>query len=122
MIVIEVYPTPILHLIQLSSSLHNQSSSEPKLETIVYHPTVSPPRPNTKISSSSSQNTHANAITPSNCFIPLYNCKAPEDISLEFLFFLDSGASTCVLILPTFTISADHFCKCSKSSNVKTEF
>ena len=34
---------------------------------------------------------------------------------------LDSGASICVLNLPTFTSLADHFLKCSKHSPHKDE-
>ena len=41
---------------------------------------------------------------------------------LELLFLLDSDASICVLNLPTFTILADHFLKCSKNSLHQDEF
>ena len=41
---------------------------------------------------------------------------------MELLFLLDSGASICVLNLPTFTILADHFLKCSKPSPHKDDF
>ena len=50
----------------------------------------------------------------------LYIIKPPEDTSfnskLEILFLLDSGASICVLKLPTFAKLADHFLKYSKST------
>ena len=70
--------------------------------------------PNPPLSQPSSTYTeHANAITPSTWFVNLYIFKPSEDTSipskLELLFLLDSGASICVLNLPTFTILADNF-------------
>ena len=69
---------------------------------------------------------HANANTPSTWFVNLYIFKPSEDTSLpsklEILFLLESGASICVLNLPTFTNLADHFLKCSKHSPHKDEF
>ena len=75
---------------------------------------------------STSSNNHVNALTPSTWFVNLYIFKKLEDTSspskLEFLFLLDSVASTCVLNLLTFTILADHFLKCSKSTPQKNDF
>ena len=86
----------------------------------MYHPTTSA----SQYSSLSTE--HANAITPSTWFVNLYSFKPSEDTSLpsklELLFLLHSGASICVLNLPTFTILADHFLKCSKHSPHKDEF
>ena len=77
----------------------------------MYHP--NPPLPQ-----SSTSTEHANALTPSTWFNNLFIFKPNEDTSitskLELLFLLDIGASICVLNLPTFTILADHFLKCSK--------
>ena len=83
--------------------------------------------PNSPLSQSSSTSTeHANAITPSTWFVNLYIFKPSEDTSIpskrELLFLLDSGASICVLNLPTFTILADHFLKCSKHSPHQNEY
>ena len=52
--------------------------------------------------------------------IPLSLTSIPS--KLELLFLLDSGASICVLNLPTFTILADHFLKCSKHSPHQNEY
>ena len=41
---------------------------------------------------------------------------------MELLFLLDSGASICVLNLPTFTILANHFLKCSKHPPHQDEY
>ena len=86
----------------------------------MYHPTTS----SSQYFSLSTE--HANAITPSTWFVNLYIFKPTEDTSLpsksELLFLLDSGAFICVLNLPTFTILADHFLKCSKNSPHKDEF
>ena len=84
-------------------------------------------QPTTSASQYSSPSTeHANANTPSTWFVNLYIFKPSEDTSLpsklELLFLFDSGASICVLNLPTFTILADHFLKCSKHSPHKDEF
>ena len=83
--------------------------------------------PNTSLSQYSSPSTeNANAITPSTWFVHLYNFKPSEDTpipsKLELLFPLDSGASICVLNLPTFTILADRFLKCSKHSPHQNEY
>ena len=83
--------------------------------------------PNPQLSQPSSTSTeHANAITPSTWFVNLFIFKPSEDTSipskLELLFLLDSGASICVLNLPTFTILADHFLKCSKQSPHQNEY
>ena len=62
---------------------------------------------------------HDNAITPSTWFVNLYIFLPSEDTSkLKLLFLLDSGASICVLNLPTFTILADHFFKVFKTKSV----
>ena len=86
----------------------------------MYHPTTSSSQ------YSSPSNEHANAITPSTWFVNLYFFKPIEDTllpsKLELLFLLDSGASICVLNLPTFTTLADHFLKCSKCSPQNDEF
>ena len=86
----------------------------------MYHP--NPPFPQ----SSSTSTEHANALTPSTWFVNLFLFKPKEDTSipskLELLFLLDSGASICVLNLPTFTILADHFLKCSKHSPSQNEY
>ena len=85
----------------------------------MYHPTPSSHY-------SSLPNDHANAITPSTWFVNLYIFKPVEDTSLpyklELLFLLDSGASIFVLNVPTFTILADHFLKCSKISPHQHKF
>ena len=83
--------------------------------------------PNPPLSQSSSTSTeHANAITPSTWFVNLYIFKPSGDSSipseLELFFLLDSGASICVLNLPSFTISADHSLKCSKHSPHQNEY
>ena len=63
----------------------------------MYHPH------NSSSQYSSSNNEHANAITPSTWFVNFYIFKPIEDTSflseLELLFLLDSGASICVLNL-----------------------
>ena len=86
----------------------------------MYHPNP----PLSEPSSTSTEN--ANAITPSTWFVNLYIFKPNEDTSipskLELLFLLDSGASICVLNLPTFIILADHFLKCSKHSPHQNEY
>ena len=112
---------PSVNLTQPSSPiLRNNSFTEPKFEIIMYHNNTS-----------SSQfpslcNGHADATTPSTWFVNLYIFKPIEDTSLpsklELLFLLDSGASVCILNLPTFTILADHFLKCLKSPPHKAEF
>ena len=100
--------------------LQTNSHTESTFEINMYHP-------NTSLSQSSSTSTeNANDITPSTWFVNLYIFKPSEDTSipskLEFLFLLDSGASICVLNLPTFTILADHFLKCSKHSPHQNEY
>ena len=99
--------------------LHSNPSTEPKFEINMYQPTTFA----SQYSSFSTE--HANAITPSTWFANLYIFKPSEDTSLptklELLILLDSGASICVLNLPTFTILADHFLKCSKHSPHKDE-
>ena len=86
----------------------------------MYHPNISSPQ------SSSTSSEHANAITPSTWFVNLYIFKPSEDTSipskLELLFLLDSGASICVLNLPTFTILAEHFLKCSTHSPHQNDY
>ena len=86
----------------------------------MYHPTLPLPQ------SSSTSSEHANAITPSTWFVNLYIFKPSQETSipykLELLFLLDSGASICVLNLPTFTVLADHFLKCSKRSSDQNEY
>ena len=86
----------------------------------MYHPTTS----SSQYSSLSTE--HANAITSSTWFVNLYNFKPIEDTllpsKLELLFLLYSGAFICALNLPTFTILADHFLKCSKTSPHNDEF
>ena len=86
----------------------------------MYHPNISSPQ------SSSTSTEHANAITPSTWFVNIYIFKPGEDTSipskLELLFLLDSGASICVLNLPTFTILAEHFLKCSTHSPHQNEY
>ena len=83
--------------------------------------------PNPPLSQPYSTSTeHANAITPATWFVNLYIFKPNKDTSspskFELLFLLDSGASICVLNLPTFTILADHFLKCSKHSPHQNEY
>ena len=53
-------------------------------------------------------------------FTPLEETSLPS--KLELLFLLDSGASIWVLNLPTFTVVADHFLKCSKTTPQNKEF
>ena len=96
------------------------SPTEPKFEINMYNPTTY----SSHYPSLSTE--HANAIKPSTWFVNLYIFKPIEDTSLpsklELLILLDSGASICVLNLPTFTILADHFLKCSKISPHTDEF
>ena len=96
------------------------SQTESIFEINMYHPNISSPQ------SSSTSTEHANAITPSTWFVNLYIFKPSEDTSilskLELLFLLDSGASICVLNLPTFTILAEHFLKCSPHSPHQNEY
>ena len=96
------------------------SQTESTFEINMYHPNISSPQ------SSSTPTEHANAITPSTWFVNLYIFKPSEDTSipskLELLFLLDSGASICVLNLPTFTILAEHFLKCSTHSPHQNEY
>ena len=96
------------------------SQTESIFEINMYHPNISSPQ------SSSTSTEHANAITPSTWFVNLYIFKPSEDTSipskLELLFLLDSGASICVLNLPTFTILAEHFLKCSTHSPHQNEY
>ena len=65
-------------------------------------------QPNTSSQYPSLSNEHANAITPSTWFVNLYIFKPIEDTplpsKLELIFLPDSGASICVLNLPTSTI------------------
>ena len=79
----------------------------------MYHPTTSSSQ------HSSLSNEHADAITPSTWFVNFYILKPIEDTSLpsklELLFLIDSGASICVLNLPTLL-------KCSKIFPHKNEF
>ena len=55
-----------------------------------------------------------------------YIFKPPEDNSLpsilELIFLLDIGASLCVSNLPTLTILADHFLKCSETNPQNDKF
>ena len=96
------------------------SQTESIFEINMYHPKISSPQ------SSFTSTEHANAITPSTWFVNLYIFKPSEDTSipskLELLFLLDSGASICVLNLPTFTILAEHFLKCSTHSPHQNEY
>ena len=86
----------------------------------MYHPNTSSSKP------SSTFTEHANAITPSTWFVNLYFFKPSDDTSipskLELLFLLDSGASICVLNLPTFNILANQFLKCSTHSPHQNDF
>ena len=86
----------------------------------MYHPNLSSPQ------SSSTSTEHANAITLSTWFVNLYIFKPSKDTSipskLELLFLLDSGASICVLYVPTFTILVDYFLKCSTHSPHQNEY
>ena len=122
------------------SNSHNRPQFQYKPSINLTHPSTPPPQinsqtesifemyhPNISSSQSSSTSTeHANAITPFTWFVNLYIFKPTEDTSipskLELLFLLDSGASICVLNLPTFTILADHFFKCSTHSPYQNEF
>ena len=65
-------------------------------------------------------------MTTSTWFVNQYIFKSPEVTSLpsklERLFLLDSGASICVLHPTTFTILADHFLNCSKSTPTNNDF
>ena len=112
---------PSVNLTQTSTPpLQTNSKTESIFEINMYHPNISSSQ------SSSTPAEHANAITPSTWFVNLYIFKPTEDTSipskLELLFLLDSGASICVLNLPTFTILADHFLKCSTHSPYQNEF
>ena len=106
---------------QLSSPIHHPLSMEPKFEINICHPNTS-----SCSQSSTLSNNHANAITPSIWFVSLYLFKSPEDThllsKLETLFLLDNGASVCALNLPTFTILADYFLKCSKCTPTNNDF
>ena len=75
----------------------------------MYHPNSS--------SYSQNSNKHANAITPSTWFVNLYIfIETSLSSKLGFLFLLDSGASICGLNIPTCTILADQFLKCSTTN------
>ena len=122
-----------------NSNIHSQSQYKPSIN--LTHPSTPPLQNNSKTEAnfeinmypptlllsqhSSTSPKHANAITPSTWFVNLYIFKPSQDTSipskLELLFLLDSGASICVLNLPTFTVLADHFLKCSKHSSDQNE-
>ena len=110
--------------INLTHSSTPPPQTNPQTESIfqinMYHPNISSPQ------SSSTSTEHANAITPSTWFVNLYIFTTSEDTSipskLELLFLLDSGASICVLNLPTFTILAERFLKCSTHPPHQNEY
>ena len=112
---------PSLNLTHPSTPpIQSNSPSQTHFEINMYHLNPSFPQ------SSSTSTEHANALTPSTWFVNLFLFKPNEDTSipskLELLFLLDSGASICVLNLPTFTILADHLLKCSKHSPPQNEY
>ena len=124
------------------SNSHNHPQTQYKPSINLTHPSTPPPQTNSQTESifeinmyhsnisspqfSSTSSEHANAITPSTWFVNLYIFKPSEDTSipskLELLFLLDSGASICVLNLPTFTILAEHFLKSSTHSPHQNEY
>ena len=113
--IIQIPKKPTVNLTQPVPSIHHSPTTESKFEMNMYHPNTSQRSKN-----------QANAITSSTWFVNLYIFKPPEDTSLpsklELLFLLDSGASICVLNLPTFTILADHFLKCSETAPQNDDF